>query len=221
MGFLNRMDLVKQFELVVKQEIKNHQDSILQTNLAINALNTRLDELQNNLNRVSSTHVSHMALHNSSFLEIEKNFRVLESKIYAENAESKGYHEEHQEKLKKVEEHARDFFENVEWLKATIHSLLSANNERDGRIDGISRSIADEIERLGLQFAEKLQKTKQELLDLPSEAQQVKKELEEKMHDQKIDFLGCMREIEVGKKTIFIIEKHIENLYTQIQRSKK
>ena len=80
------------------------------------------------------------------------------------------------------------------------------------------KSLHYEMERLKMRWIEDLKKFHQTILDRPSEALAVKDELEKKMQIDRVDFDGITREMHVYKKTVFIIEKNIENLYEQIKR---
>lgn len=217
---LKRNDLAKQFELVVQQEIINHNDSISATNESLNQLRESLKQNaaknEQVLNKISSDlGYLNIEIYNlkSSISRVEENFnsalndqRSFNEKIPMELKNLFEYFEKEDDLLKCIFAE----FENV-WL--SVVSLEDDVKKNEGELSGIS-------ERLLNIFRKEILDSKNEILSSPSEASQVKKELEEKMAIDRVDFQGVIRELAVHKKTVFIAEKNIENLYTQIERLK-
>lgn len=215
---LNRHDMVKQFELVVKQEIKNHQETVLATSLAINALNKRLDDLEVIVTGLQAKTTSELAFIRSVFRDMDKDFLSFQSKVKQDANDSRDQKNLDEERIREMEKEASDCSKRSEEINGKIAVLLILDKDKNSDIKRLGSEISSEIDRLKLKFFEELRKTKQEILDLPSEAQRVKEELKAEIAIDKVDFSGVIRELEVYKKSVFVIEKNIENIYTQIER---
>ena len=104
--------------------------------------------------------------------------------------------------------------------KKLIH--ISTTIDRVKEISDKNRNSLGEIsDNILRKFSNDLIKTKNEILNSPSEASLVKKILEEKIDSHKVDVAGIMRELMIYKKENVVTEKKIENIYTLIDRLKK
>ena len=79
---LKRKDLSKDFELIVKQEIKNHNDSILNTNMSIERFKSDLNNLKKSIEKESAIRDSQFtSLRIDSVILYENDRDLLEKKI--------------------------------------------------------------------------------------------------------------------------------------------
>ncbi len=218
---LKRGDLTKQFELLVQQEIKNHNDSVLSTNISINNLKDHIDQLSKKLDAHVAASSNTFVFYNIDIDKLKKSFDQLSSKCeYSLNDFSSNI----QSNNKRIEDLAKTFESYVKNQKDQNEKLSLLDNLILGIQDKICNffsNIKNEIYRNQLKSEDSLRDLKQEILNRPSEAKVVKKEIEDKMSIWAIDFSGLMKEIQINKKTDFITQKKIENLYTLIERLEK
>lgn len=217
---LKRDDLAKQFELVVKQEIKNHNDQMLATNISINEMKEIL-KAQANLyeNELAKFHhrqvIQEIELGNSkqAFCELSEKFErfINDMNAFSEKCKSE---------IKLSVENSVNAHSKNEASLNIINSLDQKLEDLTDSVVGLSFNFSKEIEDASKSLKKEIEKSKKEILSLPSEAQAVKKELQDQMSIDRVDFTGLIREVNICKKTSMIIEKNIENLYTHIERLK-
>ena len=218
---LKKSDLSKQFELVVKQEIKNYQDS---HNLVLQAIR----DLKENISVVEF-------YCKETFAKLE----CRQSKIILEVSELS-------KSIKSLESKCDRKFNDLDRFKADctneigLQVDLSLRNSRknefnENRIDEIKKvaeDLSDEIkgfpivisnyfDSINYRIAKDFKKMKEEILSLPSEADKIRDEYDEKINCHKVDTEGIMKEIRISRKDMIVIQKQIENIYTLISRLKK
>lgn len=217
---LKRDDLVKQFELVVKQEIVNHNDQIYQSNQSINSLRNKLFELEKSISILQAKEGS---IHQKLSSEILQNFKDLKLMIGEQSRKSFS-----------IESDLKNKTEDIKNLNKLIQICFDVNADHYksfGEMQKKLNNLSEEIKYLDLelnncknsvlkksfQYSDKI---KQEIESKESEAQKVKDELKAQMDIDRVDFNSVMKEILLIKKQSFIQEKKIENLYTTIDRLK-
>jgi hypothetical protein len=98
--------------------------------------------------------------------------------------------------------------------KETIETVKEATSSHLNSFQDLQREIKDLLKVLKNDFEKhktELEKKFSELIDM----------IEQKFNVTKIDREGVLKEIRVYEKTIFIIEKKLENIYTLIERINK
>jgi len=218
---LKKSDLSKQFELVVKQEIKNYQDS---HNLVLQAIR----DLKEGISVVEF-------YSKEAFSKLE----CRQSKIILEIVELS-------KSMKELESKCDRNFSNMEKVKSDctnelgMHIDLSLRNSRknefnENRIDEIKKVIEDMdddikgfpivisnyFDSINYRIAKDFKRMKEEILSLPSAVDEIRKDYDEKINCHKVDTEGIMKEIRISRKDMIIIQKQIENIYTLIERLKK
>jgi predicted nucleic acid-binding Zn-ribbon protein len=218
---LNRNDLVKQFELVVKQEIKNHNDSLLASNLAINEMKSQVKDLSDRLDaRVAQ--FENAKTWKYIYIDELRDFFEKEKSVWSSKfSDAQSNFILIMNELNKLKQNADKYNDNynklVEDFKTTKEWISSLNQN----LNGNSASLRQEMQSMLSNMVEKLTRMKNEILSIPSEAKQVRNELEAKLDIAKVDRDGIMKEIAVCKKTTYVNEKLIENIYTLIDRLDK
>lgn len=215
---LDRNKLAKQFELVVQQEIKNHQDAVYSTNQAFNDIRNKVEEMSNQS-------LENYALIVSQHKNLEIEIQLLKEKVdsfmrkFERNINDQSILNERNaiqyedvvetlekriklevnffDRLKDVERHSYEVSESSEALQKTVETNLNSWH---------SRCMRD------------MAKLKEEVYSRPSGALEVKKDLEEQIASYRVDVDGIMREINIFKKSTYVVEKKLENIYTQIER---
>ena len=215
---LRKKDLVKEFELVVKQEIIEHNKAVTSSNLAVNNLNIKLDGLnQSNKDQFIKTTNEIAAFKrevelclvlfnkiNDAFTKLKYDQLRLSEKNYKE--------------IQVIDESVETVHRNEQKLEKELSSYKDYLHETDKSLGTLKKVNEHEFHVLKLHFHKELERKIKELLSLPSEAEAVRKEFMEELSMHKIDNEGLLREIKVLKKTVFINEKKIEHLNTLIQR---
>jgi len=218
---LRKKDLSKQFELVVQQEIKEHNKAVLASNLAVNKLGKRIDDI---------------------YLIVDKNQSILENKSLCTKLEFNNnllYLSAELESLKSSMSDAKqDFVKSIEEAKLALRQEMSAKafdsyverveSKLEESIISINKSIekarseALSNNRDSITYCDKLKATLQEDMSfLKEEVVSIKGDIVKDLKETKIDKEGLLKEIKVLKKLNFINEKKIENLYTLIDRLTK
>ena len=218
---LKRNDLAKQFELVVQQEIKNHNDQMLATNIAINELNKAGREVTNKIYEIKASVQSEQKDFEIKLCNISDCVELSESKIQRIFNDFKDFKEKIICKINQSLSLMTEFKVFNDILKNRISSLESKSKELDKEIDETRRHNLTNIEEVKRLLAKEIEKAKKEIISLPSEAQEVKKEIQKQMSIDRVDFEGLLKEIRRYKKENFIIDKKFEHIYTLIERLDK
>lgn len=218
---LKRKDLAKEFELVVQQEIKNHNDSILATNISINELNSSIQSILSKLAEITARSDSRFsqferdfsALRHSCLKSLDKQEMAIEV-INNKTATFTSYFERSLEALESEVVEKTTFVEEIDKIQQELNSFQTQlNDQKDIVFAG--------FHRLKVESEKTFEAFKEDLLNRPNELWDVKKELEQKIESFAVDGRGVLKELETYKKEVFIIEKKIENIYTLISRLTK
>ena len=215
-----REEYTKRFEELTKQEIKNYNDSLLQTHVALEEFRRKLKDSVD----VYAQQVAHL----SSLIK----------KVECENVDLKN---EVANLSKKLQSQIHDFNklerEKIEgdkkidtFQKWVIKECADLNNSQY-RVDEairdstfmMKRQVEDVFQEVGHCYRktkEDNEKLKQEILSIPSEAEKVKKELLKKASESAIDNAGFIKELNVIKKKSTIQESLNQYFHTQLERIK-
>lgn len=218
---LKKTDLAKQFELVVKQEIKNYQDSL---NFVLQSIREIRESIEKSRIEYLENYASIKGKHDSLLIElngVKESLASLNQRFESSLSDQRKLNERNYLEIRDISSHlissnsAKNNFESkISDLNYQIDKIIK-NEEKNNKI------VNDNLDGLLKRFREQILKMKNEILEAPTEASFVKKELEEKMARHKVDVAGIMRELSIYKKENYITQKKIENIYTLIERLKK
>lgn len=220
MAQLQKKDLAKEFSQLVQQEIKNHNDLLLSNNMAMQEMRGQISELRLQGERRSEiVRADFNAQADSIDILKECTSRALE-KMQREINDSVSFNEDGIISLRKSMEARETYF-------LTVQGFEEFKEKIDQWIANIQRAFNQQRDFFSQEFR-KIMDTNQASIDCVRKAIElsITKETDErKQYDKTFDiyavsFETSKREIEVLKKRCFIIEKNIENLYTQISRLK-
>jgi len=218
---LKKSDLAKQFELVVKQEIKNYQDSLNFVLQSIRELKDSIEEVRNE------------SLENYALIHSQQNDLEILCQLFREN---QGKTE------KKLQSHINDTeaFKKKATDEIGMHGDTSMQNSRkneynenqishtNGRLEtvedemrGHSLFISTALENMKFKLSKDMNKLKEEILSMPSDAQGIRQELIDKINTHNVDVEGILREIRVSRHDMMVFEKKLENIYMLIERLSK
>lgn len=218
---LNRNDLAKQFELVVQQEIRNHNESLLATNLALNEIRESIEKNKREQDEVNANLGSTITRMNQLGLELSSSVLELSKKLQYQINDMNAFMEEMRAGVAISIENSVRAHAKFEGTENQITDLKFTVSKLEDEARGINQIVERKIDEAQFKCVKHVEKMKKEILEIPSEAQAVKKELEEKMSVDRVDFEGLMKEIQIVKKRSFIIDKHLENIYTELEKLKK
>ena len=187
---LKRKDLVEQFSLVVKQEIKNHQDARLAMNLAINSLKEQIASLS--------------AQFSSSFADLDSRLKMQDVRQDRLEKAFIEMREKHSASVRDLE----SAFRNIRVVQETLaHKVFECQNEGEElarkievafaldtrqaeELDDLHKQIMVQVTRLDAKIIQQAATTKEEIINMPSELESIKSELENKIDAYRVDSNG-------------------------------
>ncbi len=214
---LIKEELVKRFESVVREEIQRYENSISENNKQFYLINARLDEFCDHEKRVCAL---------LEKLRIDcKNDVVTEKKDLFEKFEAQRRHVN--EKVKSIESLTNDLFKQSASF-VDKQDLLDEVSILQSQMINIGLNAEKQKKHL----CECIHEIKEDLIDLINdfqnhtskrlaEIQEQINTINESNKSNKIDSSGILKELQVYKKSVFIIEKNIENIYKLIDRIQK
>lgn len=215
---LKKKDLVKEFELVVKQEIKNYQDSMLATNTAINNINGRIESIKKLIEK-SGNDLKHM-------ISLEKNLCFNADKFRAESIQKINVLIDKMIKENKAKfdeicfcvQKVQSFSDRLDDALKKIDFLLLENDSKTKDLKDLESFFVNSINQCNRLIRKQVEDCKEVILNKPSGIDSLEERVNEKIDDFLVNASGVIREIRVQKKDMYIVEKNIENIYTLIER---
>lgn len=217
---IKRKDLVKQFELVTKQEIVNHQKSI-------NATNILLEKFKEKLKDINCFLKKELSIIYKNFLKIETTFQKFIIKSCQEIKEIKKISNTVKYKFKIFKDSIEkriQIIESHEYIDIRIENLdkklilISREHNKNNR--DLKEIIQRSLYSLNNQYKCECEKIILQISEKPSYIEELEDKLIKKLDLYRIDNEGLIKEISIFKKQIFISNKKIENLYTLNKRMK-
>ena len=217
---IKRSDLAKQFELVVQQEIINHNKQIEASNQALQKMQMQIDELVQN-------HASHIARLETYIWDLENNYKSLKKKheklLWRVETQEKHINEEIEKvsfdttiRFSHLEETVCDLEDDIscfEEMQIAINTLNQVAETQKFYIHSQFYDLKKACERMFSEF-------KEEIENKPSEIPKLREDLEKKIKDAVVDARGVLREVEIVKKEAFVMKKKIEQVYALLGRDK-
>lgn len=218
---LKKLDLARQFELLTQQEIKNYQDSL---NDILQSIRDIKKEIQLIKDSMHASEAHRNSLHGITKMDLENIhkdvdfwFQTFKNKNVEKSQENYAFECQ-------IEDHDK----SIAILQCEIDSYEHKFNVTDvelrdmkSRLDQESIQRLEQHQRLIDTFCKELKRHKQELMDAPTEASQVKALLDEKIDCHKVDVQGIMREILFFKKENMVLTKKVEALFTLVEKLQK
>ncbi len=216
-----REEYTKRFEELTKQEIKNYNDSLLATHVA-------MEEFRRQLKGCVDLYAQQVAQLSSQIKTIEAENRDLKDAVttLSRKVESQrdDFNQFKREKIERSRE-AQKFIDcnQHEWSRQRdkIEELADNNNANTFMMQHRVAELSQEVKHCYSQSKADNEKLKEEILALPSEAEKVKEHLLGKISIAAVDNAGLTKELEVFKKQMLIQGKMNEYFHTQLDRLKK
>lgn len=215
---LKRSDLAKQFELVVQQEIKNFQDSLNSVLQSIRDLNANIETLHNeSLENHALIHSAQCDLA-SEIKNIKENFSDLDSRFKRFQNDQRILNERNAKEINDISDAVMKKIKIDSNFQNKIDDVCKLISAQDRKNQANFNQFSARCDDLLLHFSKVIAKVKKEILEAPTEAGIVKKQLEEKLACHIVDVAGIMRELKIYKHDNVVTQKKIEQIYTLIDR---
>lgn len=216
---MRRENLANRKDLEAKQEIKNYKNTVLSQNLAMNGLRDQISSLSN---RIESR---------CSFLEskLESVERGLSSLELSDNK----FREDIKRSIGDISSLLNKVGLKSDEIEVCLNEDCLAIEEIEGRLEFLAdrqykgieerrlskESINHDISQLRLFLIGRMDSIKCEILSRPSELDPIKESLNKELSIYKVNFDGVVRELEASKRSVYIMQKEIENIYNTMKRS--
>lgn len=221
MSRLKRDDLAKQFELIVSQEVINHNKSIEATNNAIQSINKRLES-------IVSLHAQTVASLSSKLSSLECKFLALSNSVERLCINSNSKVNSFEERMDLLRQRLERSIDTLDIGKVGVDELKEQMELISQEIQGIKNDLIAEKNKNHIAFGQVLKESKliaenfrDEILSKPDELPRIKEELEKKIYERAKSVDSVLKEMRIHNKGVFVIEKKIENLYSKIERLSK
>lgn len=216
-----RADLINRLELSVQQEIKNYNDSL-------SSILLRLNYLKEDIDSAEKESLENDAVLLSKLKELEINFYLVrdarDESVRKMNRDITILDQKYEAMKTTVDvslSNALEASRVSEFNRNTISELMERVSTLEDEIAGHSGLIHHQLESITYQLKKDVQKVKEEIFSKPSDSIEVKRLLEEKINSHAVDVNGLLKEIRTTNKSIMVLEKQIENLYTLVGRLQK
>lgn len=214
-------DLAKQFELVVKQEIKNYQDSL-------NFVLQSIRELKEEDRHIHNEQMENYASLHSAYVGLQSDVQCLKDLCFSNGLKFERALKEHSHSIElnsknitDVEEDIRVKINNEQIIQSELRITIQSLATLRAVVDKLEEKMVQDIRNISNSYQRDIQRSKEDILNAPTKADQVRKELSEKLDCHKVDVEGIMRELNIYKKENHVTQKKIENIYTLIERLQK
>ena len=214
---LTKLDLAKQFELVVQQEIKNYNDSLSQV----------FQKLQSMQDQITNNHKECL----SKIAEIDSRQQKVESEL-SQHKETHGYDVKQLYSMynNQAEFNARNNNQlqslvcqvqakamHIGNFKENINNVHDQIEKYGLHANAVHKNIYTQLDTLAAKTTKDIARAKKEVQESPSELLLVKKDLQEQLAAYKVDVAGIMRELNIYKRECFIVEKKLETIFTTLK----
>ncbi len=214
----NRGELFNRLESEIDQEIKNYKDSLSSIYLKLNALKEDIDSARKESLKNDSSMVSNLKDIETKFLLVKDTRDESISKMNRSITMLDQKYESMKASVDVSLSKAIESAHSAEYYGNAISLLTERLVALEDKVLGQSGQMGQQFESMAFQLKKELARVKDEILSRPSEALEVKKELEDKMNSNAVDSAGLLKEIRMTNKAVTVLEKMVENLYTLVAR---
>jgi len=220
MARLKRSDLSEEFSTIVKQEVKNHNDAILASNVSINTIKSEVDKTAKLFDRKIRLIQDSIFDQSLAIEDLKKNADSSLAQIKRDSAEKHKTNCDQLVAIKKSIDDRESYFLRIEGFNQFKEKL----DQSLAKIECLFHTQRDNFKQDCFNIVNSNEKSIDEIrvhLRKKEDCDKCEKKLMEKNLDVfSIHHDGVKGELETIKKRLFIIEKNIENLHTRIDRMK-
>ncbi len=220
MAHLQRKDLAKEFSQIVQQEIKNHNDSILVSNMAIDDFRRQLLDLKTQYEKLKNTFQADISIQSTDLTNLEDSINEAMKAVIRDLNDSTALNKRQVESLCRTIGNRESYFLTLQGFEEFREKIAQwvANIDRlfFQQKDAYSQEISKITEKMQISI-----ENSRNMLEKCIKEEKEAREKQEKTFDIFAVNFSCLKEeVEILKRSCFVLEKHNENLYTQIERLK-
>lgn len=215
------MDRTAEKDRKAAQELKNDQDFIYATNQSLQNLSVAFEGLR-----------KEFSLHSDQVGSKLKSQEINIEKLGEKNAIHQKSCNDVLDECRRNVQGCLDAYEtnaknslfstlSLDSCIKSIKTLQEGFSRLESDSDRIEQLIISEVLRLANLIESRAKNLKEEIISIPSEVPSLKSAIEEKVEIFNVNFQGVLRELEVMKKSAFVSQKYIEDLYTKMGRIKE
>ena len=219
MSRLKRQDLVKDFELVVQQEIKNHNDAVSASNLEINRIRAKVDENHHlHLERENDirNHVARVEFHQN---ELEQYLQSIKDDL------REAFHDTQKQFLSEVDKLRKGVANDLDTLGVLVRGVQKENDaiskelnklrmEEHGNRDSLENYLMNTMRKLREEVREMLAKH----MDNAGSAVELEKKMMALLDSHKVDVRGVDQTIDKLNEQVQYQEKKLEACLNRLAR---
>jgi len=209
--------VIKRFESAFQSEIDRHNLAIESYQKEIGILKTQVKALEN---RLDEKFVKTSQLSQEVCKKHDEEKERLKLFCESQHAIYLNHKKETQESLSKCKSLIEDRLTKKESQDIKIE-ILSVIRDLDRKFQPIFAHISEQFNGFRKEYIDLYIKAKNDLLAQDTSHRDDMQGLHVKVNTHAVDSQGLLRELQMFKKSIFIVEKKIENLYTWIERLKE
>lgn len=218
---LKKSDLVKEFEDLVKQEIVNHNKAILDSNISINAIREKVDLSSKENKKSIADCYSFLTNINENLLKFRKELERFSQKVSSKFTDQEHVNERNARNIQELQNALEALGSKYQSHEQSLRNCSSEFSNIQNSLKNIKQSQENDYEAHCRNLSKGLDKLRNDIFDRPSEALQVKKEIEKRLAEKDVDVQGFLRELQIIKKSDFIQEKKLEALFSIVEKLEK
>jgi hypothetical protein len=218
---INRLDFVKKFELIVKQEIKNYQDSFNSLLQSIRNINLNIDKLKETSLKTFQGLIQKQKDSSREIDVIKENIKFNNfniEKIFTRLCVLK---EECLLEIKRLQVIINRNEQRISSSNDELEELKKLFYELKDDVKKLSINVSQELNSISYRFNDDLLKTKESFKNYPCSSHNDLENLKNTISERHIDVDGILKELKIYKKDHYIISKKLEHIYTLIDRLQK
>ena len=213
-ALLIKEEIVKRFSSVVSEEIRQHNLAIERSDANIRAMQAELDSYKLQIKKL---YAENLKLHEETREQFRKEKESLEAVFSSQRDFVNGI-------SAKIEGYVLDFLAEASTLcKRSDHQeckdeLLNKIHNLSLKIQNDKKDINEQIARSAFENRKNIDHYSDEFRTSLADMNKAITLTNNTAATDRIDSVGVLRELQIHKKSVFITEKKIENLYTLIER---
>ncbi|MDP2652190.1 MAG: hypothetical protein Q8O94_03570 [bacterium] len=215
---LQRSQLVDQFSLVVQQEITNHNRAVLASNVAINGIRDKVDELQRKASKDSDSLMDKVRSVENGLKQVQDQVLQLHQRLGASLQRV-------DKSIEALEDWTTDAANLLLQLSSVDQVIIEDGKKRQTACllndQANFEKLSARIESTGREHRKQTQELDRRLTEwqsMPSDAVSMRDSLLEALATNKVTVDGVARELEFIKAASKYQGKQLEDVYTQIER---
>ena len=218
---IKRQDLVSQFELVVRQEIKNHNSAIAASNENVEKMRRTIRDNQDDVLARLAALASRLGTATTRITDIEDSIKGIVYRLESIANDALISVDRSNSLLSEMKSANDVIRESVASLQALYHNVLKDQESLRKEIANYRLSFSHEIEQMHKKMVDYVQSELNTIKECPKEAHKIKSELESRIACKEVDTKGVVESINATRKDFEYLGKKIEDLYIQLSRLQK